>query len=101
MLCEVFGGHFLNWTAVFEWHSRFKAGWSVSWRWWIFRATNRQKNDRKCWQNSRTHPQRLLPNNPWARRHRWDQLCSIIGNLNRKFEHAPHCREVCSTILDK
>jgi hypothetical protein len=26
MLCEVFGEHFLSWTVVFEWHSRFKVG---------------------------------------------------------------------------
>jgi hypothetical protein len=43
--------------------------------------------------NSRTHPWRLLLNNPWACRHRWD--------LNRKFEHVPHCREVCPPTVDK
>jgi hypothetical protein len=37
-----------------------------------------------------------LPNNPWAHRHRWDQSWSLPGDLNRKFEHAPCCREVCS-----
>jgi hypothetical protein len=37
-----------------------------------------------------------LLNNPWARRHRWDQLWSLPGHLNRKFEHALHCRKVCS-----
>jgi hypothetical protein len=26
MLCEAFGEHFLSWTVVFEWHSRFKVG---------------------------------------------------------------------------
>jgi hypothetical protein len=26
MLHEAFGEHSLSWTAVFEWHSRFKAG---------------------------------------------------------------------------
>jgi hypothetical protein len=26
MLCETFGKHSLSWTAVFEWHSHFKAG---------------------------------------------------------------------------
>jgi hypothetical protein len=25
MLCEAFGEHSLSWTAVFEWHLRFKA----------------------------------------------------------------------------
>jgi hypothetical protein len=26
---------------------------------------------------------------------------SLSGNLNRKSEHAPHCREVCFPTLDK
>jgi hypothetical protein len=26
MLCGAFGEHSLSWTAVFEWHSHFKAG---------------------------------------------------------------------------
>jgi hypothetical protein len=26
ILCEVFGEHYLSWTASFEWHSYFKAG---------------------------------------------------------------------------
>jgi hypothetical protein len=30
-----------------------------------------------------------------------DQLWSFPGDLNRKFEHALHCREVCSLPLDK
>jgi hypothetical protein len=68
---------------------------SVSWRWWMFRVTNHQQNNRKCWKLSRTHSQRLPPNNPWARRHYWDQLWSLPGDLNRKFEH------VCSLTLDK
>jgi hypothetical protein len=50
----------------------------------------------KCWIHLTTHPWRPLPNNPWARRHRWVQLWSLPGDLNRKFEHAFHCREVCS-----
>jgi hypothetical protein len=25
----------------------------------------------------------------------------VPGDLNRKFEHAPHCHEVCSPNLDK
>jgi hypothetical protein len=25
VLCEAFGEHSLNWTAVFQWHSHFKA----------------------------------------------------------------------------
>jgi hypothetical protein len=31
----------------------------------------------------------------------WDQLWSLPGYLKRKFEHAPHCHEVCSPPLDK
>jgi hypothetical protein len=25
----------------------------------------------------------------------------LPGDLNRKFKHAPHCREVCSLTLDE
>jgi hypothetical protein len=60
-----------------------------------------QQNVRKCWKNLRTHPWRLSLNNPWARKHHWDQLWSLPGDLNRKLEHAPHCHEVCSLTLDK
>jgi hypothetical protein len=49
----------------------------------------------------RTHLRRPSPNNLWAHRHRWDQLQSLPGDLNRKFEHSLHCREVCSLNLDK
>jgi hypothetical protein len=37
--------------------------------------------------NPRTHPWRPSPNNPWARTHRWDQLWSLPGDLNGKFEN--------------
>jgi hypothetical protein len=30
-----------------------------------------------------------------------DQLWSLPGDLKRKSEHAPHCREACSLTLDK
>jgi hypothetical protein len=49
------------------------------------------ENDRKCWTNLKTHPQRPLPNNPRVCRHRWDQLWSLPGDLNRKFEHVLCC----------
>jgi hypothetical protein len=76
-------------------------GWlSVSWRWRMFRATKHQQNDRKCWKNLRTHPWRPSPNNPWVRRHRWDQLWSL-PDLNRKSEHALQCCEICSPILHR
>jgi hypothetical protein len=81
MLREAFGGHR---TAVFECHSCFKAVSSVSWRWWMFRVTKHQQNDRKCFKNLKTSPQRPSPNNPWARRHLWDQLWSFPGDLNNK-----------------
>jgi hypothetical protein len=34
---------------------------SVSWRWWTFRVTKHQQNDRKCWKNLRTHPRKPSP----------------------------------------
>jgi hypothetical protein len=73
---------------------------SVSWRWRMFWETKHQQNDRKCWKNSRTHPRRPSLNNPWVRKHCWDQLWSS-PDLNRKFEHAPYCREGYSPTLDK
>jgi hypothetical protein len=39
----------------------------------------------------------LSPNNPWGCRHRWGQLWSLPGDLNRKFEHAPHCPFITTT----
>jgi hypothetical protein len=86
---------------IFEMAFTFQ-GWSFfSWRWWTFRATRHQQNDRKCSKNSKPHPQRLSPINPWARRHHWDQLRSLPGDLNRIFEHVKHCCEVCALTLDK
>jgi hypothetical protein len=32
--------------------------------------------------------------------HHWDQLWSLPGDLNRKFEHVPHCRKVCSPTVE-
>jgi hypothetical protein len=74
---------------------------SVSWRWWTFRTTKHQQNDRKYWKNLRSHSWRPFLNNPWALRHRLDLLQCLPGDLNRKFEHAQHCCEVCSPTLDK
>jgi hypothetical protein len=87
MVHEAFGKYSLGWTVVFEWQGQS----SISWRWWMFRATKDQQNDRKCWKNSRTRPRILSPNNPWARRHCWDQLWNLPGDLKRKFECALHC----------
>jgi hypothetical protein len=60
-------------------------------------ATKNQQNDRKCWKNSRTHQRRPSPSNHWARRHRWNQLWSLPGELNRKSEDEPHCSFVTTT----
>jgi hypothetical protein len=49
-----------------------------------FRMTNVQDRQ-KMLKNWRTHPRRLSLNNPWARRHQWDQLLSLpddTGNLH-------------------
>jgi hypothetical protein len=62
-----------------------------------FRVTKHQQNKRQFWKNLRTHQRRLSLNNPWARRHRWDQLWSLPGDLNRKSEHAPHCSFITTT----
>jgi hypothetical protein len=32
--------------------------------------------------------------------HRWEQLWSLPGDLNRKLEHGKHCLEVCFPTLD-
>jgi hypothetical protein len=40
-------------------------------------------------QNSRNRKWRLSLSNPWACRHCWDQLWSLLGNLSRNSEHAP------------
>jgi hypothetical protein len=78
MLWEAFGEHSLGRTVVFKWHSLFKAGWvSVE----DDKMTKHQQNDRKCWKNSRIRPQRRSSNNPWARRHLWDQLWSLPGDV--------------------
>jgi hypothetical protein len=64
-------------------------------------SKKKKKKKKNCWKNSRTLPQRPSPNNPWAHRHQWDQLWSLPGDVKRKFEHMPHCHEICSTTLDK
>jgi histone-lysine N-methyltransferase SETMAR len=48
-----------------------------------------------------TQPWRLLLSNPWTRRHQWDQLWSLPGDLNSKFELVLQCCKVCSLTLDK
>jgi hypothetical protein len=96
-LREAFREYSSRRTTVFEWHSHFKAG-RVS-------AEDDECSGRpstgQTTENAGKIRTRLSSNNPWARRHRWDQLWSLPGDLSRKFEHAPHCREVCSPTLDK
>jgi hypothetical protein len=85
---------------IFEWHSRFKAG-----------QVSVEDDERSGWpstakwhkmlKNSRTHPWRLPLSNPSARRHCWDQLWSLPGDLKRKFEHVLHYCKVCSPTPDK
>jgi hypothetical protein len=34
-------------------------------------------------------------NKSWVHRHHCNQLWSLPRDLNRKFEHVPHCCQVC------
>jgi hypothetical protein len=86
MPCEAFGEYSLSHTVGFWMIFPFQSWSSVSWKWRKFRATKNQKNNRKCWNNLRTHPRRLLPNNPWACRHRRDQLWSLQEILTENFK---------------
>jgi hypothetical protein len=65
------------------------------------RGDQAQAKWQKMLKKSRTHPRRPSLNNSWARKHYWDHLWSLPGDLNRKSEHAPHCHKVCSPNLDK
>jgi hypothetical protein len=95
MLRETFGKYSLSRTAVFEWHSCFKVG-QVS-------IEDDERSGRpstsKMKENIRTHQRRSLLNNPWARRHCWDQLWSLPGDLNGEFEHALHCSFITTMHL--
>jgi hypothetical protein len=89
-ICQA-GGIF--WMAfMFQGHS------SVSWS-WTFRVTKRQQSYRKCLKNSRTHPWRPSPNNPWARRHLWGQRCNLPRDLSKTFELTPASRQCTSTHI--
>jgi hypothetical protein len=82
---------------------------SVSWRWWMFRATRPQQNGRKCWKNLRTHPRRPSPSNPWAHRQLGISygvyqeiltenlnMCRIAPSLlQRARPHVPENHRVC------
>jgi hypothetical protein len=73
MLHETFGEHTLTRTAVFEWHSRFKAG-RVSLEMTKVQGDQAPAKRQKLLKKSITRPRRPSPNNPSARRYRWDQL---------------------------
>jgi hypothetical protein len=47
---------------------------NVSWRWWKFRATKHQQNDRNAEKVRTFVPS---PNNPWVLRQRWDQWWNL------------------------
>jgi hypothetical protein len=47
--------------------------------------------------NSRTPLQRPSPNNPWAGKRHWDELWSLPGDLNRKFEHVSYFSFITTT----
>jgi hypothetical protein len=73
---------------------------------WQLKMTNIQDDHAPVeWQKVlnilRTRPKRPSPNNPWGCRHHWDQLWSLPGDLNRKFEHVPYCLKFCSLTFDK
>jgi hypothetical protein len=63
MLYESFGEHSLSRTAVFEWHSHFKAG-QVSVEDDVVQGDQAPAKRQKILKNFRTHPQRPSPNNP-------------------------------------
>jgi hypothetical protein len=91
MLREAFGEHSLIRTGVFWMTFVVQGQSSVNWRWQTFRVNKYQQNDRKCWKILKSRQWGLSQNNPWARRHCWNQLWSLPGDLNRKFEDSPHC----------
>jgi hypothetical protein len=102
MLCEAFGEHSLSRAAVFEWHSRFTVGQvSVedderSGRPSASKTTENVEKFREL-----IHEDRRRTIHEFADTVGMDQLWSLPGDLNRKFEHAPHCRKVCSPSLDE
>jgi hypothetical protein len=97
---EVFGEHPLSWTAVFEWHSCFKAS-----RVWD------EGDERSGWPSNRKWHKMLKKFENFLPKAAVEQCISLqillesdmnlSGDLIIKFEHAPHCRKVCSPTLDK
>jgi hypothetical protein len=99
MLCVAFGEHSLSWTAVFEWHSSFKAG-RVS----VEDdkrsgqpTTNKMTENVDKFENSsrKTVAEKFMSTHTLL-----GSVMEFARNLSRKFEHAPHCHKVCSPTLD-
>jgi hypothetical protein len=92
----------LSRAAVFEWHSCFKAG-RVS----VEDERSGRPSTSKTTENVEKireliHEDRRRTIHELADTVGMDQLWSLPRDINRKkFEHAPHCREVCSPPLDK
>jgi transposase len=102
MLCEAFGEHSLSRVVVFQWHSRFKAGQvSVEDDERSGRPSNSKMTENAEKIRELIHEDHCRTIHELADTVGMGQLWSLPGDLNRKFEHAPHCREVCSPLLDK
>jgi hypothetical protein len=99
ILRKVFGEYSLCWTAVFQWHSRFKAG-------------RMSIEDDEC--SGRPSTSKTTENVEKIRelihdrRRTIHELADTAGvsygvfqEILRKFEDVPPCREVCSPTLDK
>jgi hypothetical protein len=61
---------------------------SIVCRWRTFRTTKHQQKRQKMFKNLKAHPRWLLPNNPWASRHCWEQLWSLPGDLTENWTDA-------------
>jgi hypothetical protein len=100
VLLEVFGEHSLSRTAVFEWHSCFKADW-VSHE---DDERSGQPSTRKMTENAEKIWELIHEGRRWT----IHELAETIGigygvcqGILTEFENAPHCHEVCSLTLDK
>jgi hypothetical protein len=86
MLHEALREHSLSQTIVFVWHSHFKGGQvSVADEHSGSPSTSMVENVEKFYNPS------MKTITKQAQRHRWDQLPSFPGDLNRKFEYPLHC----------
>jgi hypothetical protein len=69
---------------IFKRHSHFKAGRVSDEDDERSRQPSESKMTEKYWKYLRTHPRRSSLDNPWTRRHQWDQFWSVPGDFNRK-----------------